>query len=136
MSARIDFAVFLAVIAATLAVAVAVGRSSPARADELIVLDDGPYRHGRHDLPPPYYYRPYPYHRPHERVVVIAPPPPVVVEPAPAVVAPPPIQTAAAPAPYCREYQTVTVVDGKPVPSYGQACRQPDGSWKIVSRNP
>ena len=34
---------------------------------------------------------------------------------------------------YCREYQTETQVGGKTQQMYGRACRQPDGSWKIVS---
>lgn len=34
---------------------------------------------------------------------------------------------------YCREYQQKVVVDGKEQNAYGTACRQPDGSWKIVS---
>ncbi len=34
---------------------------------------------------------------------------------------------------YCREYQTTVTIDGKDERAYGTACRQPDGSWKIVS---
>jgi surface antigen len=34
---------------------------------------------------------------------------------------------------YCREYQQTITIDGKKENSYGTACRQPDGSWKIVS---
>lgn len=34
---------------------------------------------------------------------------------------------------YCREYQQTIVVDGERQQGYGTACRQPDGSWKIVS---
>jgi surface antigen len=34
---------------------------------------------------------------------------------------------------YCREYQTNVTVEGKSEKAYGTACRQPDGSWKIVS---
>lgn len=34
--------------------------------------------------------------------------------------------------PYCREYQTTAVIGGKKQQLYGTACRQPDGSWKIV----
>jgi len=34
---------------------------------------------------------------------------------------------------YCREYQTQSNVNGKTQQVYGKACRQPDGSWKIVS---
>ncbi|HSE76532.1 MAG TPA: RT0821/Lpp0805 family surface protein [Alphaproteobacteria bacterium] len=33
----------------------------------------------------------------------------------------------------CREYQTTVTVDGKTERAYGTACRQPDGSWKIVN---
>jgi surface antigen len=34
---------------------------------------------------------------------------------------------------YCREYQQTVTIDGKPQQSYGTACRQPDGSWKVQS---
>ena len=34
---------------------------------------------------------------------------------------------------YCREYQEKVVIDGKTHSAYGKACRQPDGSWKIVN---
>lgn len=34
---------------------------------------------------------------------------------------------------YCREYQQTVVVGGQEEQAYGTACRQPDGSWKIVS---
>lgn len=33
----------------------------------------------------------------------------------------------------CREYQTTVTVGGKQEKAYGTACRQPDGSWKIVN---
>lgn len=33
---------------------------------------------------------------------------------------------------YCREYQQEIVVGGQRQQGYGQACRQPDGSWKVV----
>ena len=32
---------------------------------------------------------------------------------------------------YCREYQQTITVGGEQQQSYGTACRQPDGSWKI-----
>ena len=35
---------------------------------------------------------------------------------------------------YCREYQTVIRVGGRSEQGYGTACRQPDGSWKMVNR--
>lgn len=34
---------------------------------------------------------------------------------------------------YCREYQQEIIVAGERQQSYGTACRQPDGSWKIES---
>jgi surface antigen len=33
---------------------------------------------------------------------------------------------------YCREFQTSVTIDGKSEGAYGTACRQPDGSWKVV----
>ncbi|HET7833953.1 MAG TPA: RT0821/Lpp0805 family surface protein [Gallionella sp.] len=32
----------------------------------------------------------------------------------------------------CREYQTTVTVSGKKERAYGTACRQPDGSWRVV----
>jgi surface antigen len=34
---------------------------------------------------------------------------------------------------YCREYQQTVIIDGQQHQAYGTACRQPDGSWKIVN---
>lgn len=34
---------------------------------------------------------------------------------------------------YCREYQQTVTVGGEQQEAYGTACRQEDGSWKIVS---
>lgn len=33
----------------------------------------------------------------------------------------------------CREYTTSVVIDGKTQKAYGTACRQPDGTWRIVN---
>ena len=33
---------------------------------------------------------------------------------------------------YCREFQSTVTVAGKSDQAYGTACRQPDGTWKIV----
>lgn len=33
---------------------------------------------------------------------------------------------------YCREFQNTIVVGGRQEQAYGTACRQPDGSWKVV----
>ena len=34
---------------------------------------------------------------------------------------------------YCREYQQTVTVGGQAQSGYGTACRQPDGSWKVVN---
>ena len=34
---------------------------------------------------------------------------------------------------YCREYQATASVGGKITKTYGTACRQPDGSWKLIN---
>ena len=34
---------------------------------------------------------------------------------------------------YCREYQQTVTIAGRTEEAYGTACRQPDGSWKIIS---
>ena len=33
---------------------------------------------------------------------------------------------------YCREYLTKADINGKEQKIYGKACRQPDGSWKVI----
>lgn len=33
---------------------------------------------------------------------------------------------------YCREYQTSVNIDGKSEQAFGTACRQSDGTWKVV----
>ena len=33
---------------------------------------------------------------------------------------------------YCREYHSTVTIDGEEHKSYGTACRQPDGAWKIM----
>jgi surface antigen len=35
---------------------------------------------------------------------------------------------------YCREFQQTVTVGGQTQQAYGTACRQPDGTWKIVSQ--
>ncbi|MEE3623263.1 hypothetical protein UCD39_04585 [Nitrospirillum sp. BR 11752] len=78
--------------------------------------------------PPPVYVEPPPVYT--APVVVQAPPPP------PAVVAPP-VQTVAAKPAYdqsnCREYTSTITVAGQPTQQVGTACRQPDGSWRIMN---
>lgn len=34
---------------------------------------------------------------------------------------------------YCREYQQTVTIGGKTEEAYGTACRQPDGSWKVIN---
>ncbi|QCO03798.1 hypothetical protein [Azospirillum argentinense] len=119
--------------------------SGPAQARSSVFLSFGgpvypdyppPYRHF-HGYPPPVY-------------VVPAPPPVVYVQPAP-VPAPSPTVVFTEPAPVpiaatptgpaytarngqlCREYQTTVMVGGLAQPGYGTACRQPDGSWRVVN---
>lgn len=38
-----------------------------------------------------------------------------------------------APGAYCREYQATATVGGQVQRTYGTACRQPDGVWKIMN---
>jgi len=33
----------------------------------------------------------------------------------------------------CREYRTTVTIGGKQEDAYGTACRQPDGSWRVVN---
>lgn len=33
---------------------------------------------------------------------------------------------------YCREFQQTVTIGGKTEQAYGTACRQPDGTWKVV----
>lgn len=73
-------------------------------------------------LPPPAYYYPPP--------TYYAPPPPAYYAPPPAYYAPPPVQAPAGQE--CREYRSTVNVGGVRQPIYGTACRQPDGSWRIV----
>jgi hypothetical protein len=126
----------LAALAILAAIATALATAPSARADGLTIVTGGPV------YAPPYGppYGPHgphfgPYRRPPPAVVVVepAPPPVVVVQPAPVAATPAPAPTAQ---PYCREFQTQTMVGGQPQPSYGTACQQPDGSWKIVSQKP
>jgi hypothetical protein len=63
---------------------------------------------------------------------VVYAPRPVYVAPAPVYVVPPPAQVVVAPTSTCRSYQTTVVVGGVPHQVAGTACRQPDGSWRVV----
>jgi hypothetical protein len=87
--------------------------------------------------PPAYYYPPPVYYAP----PVYYYPPPVYYAPPPAIAYAQPAPVAAQPTspPYtrngqtCREYQSTAIIGGRPQPSYGTACLQPDGSWRIVN---
>ena len=93
---------------------------------------------------PSYYHHPYygPRHYYGSRVVFVEPPPVVYGAPPPVVYAQPapnaPLDATPASAPYrtsdgryCREYQAQVMVNGAPQASYGTACQQPDGSWRV-----
>ncbi|MDE1900500.1 MAG: hypothetical protein KGI37_02505 [Alphaproteobacteria bacterium] len=46
--------------------------------------------------------------------------------------APPPIYTDQSTGAYCREFSQQIIIDGRPQESYGTACLQPDGTWRIM----
>lgn len=84
-----------------------------------------------------HYHTGYSHYPPPPRVVYVTPPSPPVVY---GYAAPPPLAAVptspvhrAANGRYCREYQADIRVDGVPQPSYGTACLQPDGSWRVAN---
>jgi hypothetical protein len=127
---------------AALVLAVSIATAVPAAAGGGVGVTFGfggypqPY-YGHHRQGPPFYYGPprafYApppvYYAPPR--VYYAPPvyfaPPVYVQPAP-VYAPPQVQRG-----NCREYQSTAMVNGSVVPSYGTACQQPDGTWRLIN---
>ncbi len=83
--------------------------------------------------PPPAYQQGYAAPPPTQGYV--PPPPPTAYRQSGQAVAPqpaPPVQ-AAFDTSYCREYTTTTVIDGTEQKSHGTACRQVDGTWRIVN---
>jgi hypothetical protein len=58
-------------------------------------------------------------------VVEPPPPPPVAVAPAPQVIGQD-----------CREFTAPVTVNGQSVEATGEACLQPDGTWKVVQNTP
>jgi hypothetical protein len=101
--------------------------ASPAAADSNVYFGVGVGGHRHHDYGYGYggsYYR----HssRPPD---IYYPPPAVIYEQPPAVVYAPPRRQDQ----LCREYQSSAVIDGRKQPTYGTACRQPDGSWRIIN---
>jgi hypothetical protein len=122
----------LSVLAGVLAAAILLFGASPASARVFVHLGIGvpvfagpPVFYG----PPPYYYPPPP------PPAYYAPPPPASYYPPPASAEPagPPESNGAYSTETCREYQTTTRIDGAMHPSYGTACLQPDGTWRIVN---
>lgn len=88
-----------------------------------------PYPYPYYAYPPPVYGVPAP---------AYVAPPAYVSPPQPTYVSPPAPAPLAAPMPAqqssdCREYQTTITVAGRQQPAYGVTCRQPDGSWRIVT---
>ncbi|HRJ61898.1 MAG TPA: hypothetical protein PKZ97_13080 [Azospirillaceae bacterium] len=75
-----------------------------------------------------YYRRPPNIYYPPPAVVYPSPPPDVVY-----VVPNAPAEVQRADRTYCREYTTQTTIAGKRQQTYGTACRQPDGSWRIIN---
>ena len=89
--------------------------------------------------------------RHHVRHVAYAPPRPPVYMPPPAYAPPPaypapydqsyqaPYQPSPYGAPwqysqaYCRQYSGSLNIDGRSQPSYGTACLQPDGTWRVIN---
>lgn len=83
------------------------------------------------------------------RPVYVVPPPVVYGPPVMVYGAPPPVAYAVPPGPVqavpasptftdpagrlCREYQSTVTVGGVRQPSYGTACRMPDGTWRIMN---
>lgn len=78
--------------------------------------------------PPAYYYAPPAYYYPPPAYYY----PPPVYYPPPAYAPPPGAAYGQAENQTCREYQSTTTIDGRPQPTYGTACLQPDGTWQIV----
>ena len=117
--ARTIFAGILALGAASIALA-----PSPAAARVHIGIGIGVPLFAPAYPAPVYVYPPYYY----------APPPAYYVPPSPpAYYAPPQVASPAlTPAAECREYSTTETIAGAQQQVFGTACRQPDGTWRIV----
>jgi hypothetical protein len=100
--------------------------------------DRGHHGHGWHDhnahsrySAPRFFFRTsyVPVYRPPVyRSVTYVTPPPVIYNSQPTIMASNlPAQD------YCREYQATTTIGGQVNKSFGTACLQPDGSWKIIN---
>ena len=109
--------------------AVALGvASTGAEARGFVGLSFGFPIYSSYAAPPPYYYAPPP--------VVYAPPPVTYAPPAYGYPAPAPAYGYSAPTrsydAQCEPYESSTYIDGVPQTITGTACRQPDGTWRIV----
>src|SRR5262245_44369171 len=109
---------------ALLAAGIACGAAAPALARGGVSFSLGVPLGAPYYYPPPVYYPPPPVYYAPPPPVVYSPPPPVTYAPAPVAA---PVRTGT-----CREYQATTTIDGRPQPTYGTACLQADGSWRIV----
>jgi hypothetical protein len=122
----------LSVLAGLLAAGVLLFSASPASARVFVHLGVGvPVFAG-----PPVFYGPPAYYYPPPPPAYYAPPPPPTYYPPPANAEPvsgPPTSNSSYSTETCREYQTTTRIDGAMHPSYGTACLQPDGTWRIVN---
>jgi len=110
-------------LGAALAVAAVTAALAPAPAEARGFVSFGvgvPLGPAYYPPPPAYYYYP----------------PPAYYAPPPVAYAPPPPVAAAPVEPtgqHCREYQATSTIDGRPQQTYGTACQQPDGTWRIVN---
>ena len=110
---RLGFRIVLGVLGGGFALSVVALATAPAAHARVVVGVGLGFPTPLYYSPPPVVYAPPP--------VIYAPPPPVAYVPAPAA------------QPQCREYQTQTMIDGRPQPSHGTACLQPDGTWRLVN---
>ena len=111
-------------------VGLALGIGAGVLAGTALYLATSPYYYG------PAYYTPYPapvayYAQP--PVVYAQPPQEVYQQPQPVMQQPAPQQVSMADNSYCREYDTMSRINGVITPTHGTACYQPDGSWQIVN---
>lgn len=99
------------------------------------------YHHRRHHYRPHYrphyrsHYRPY-----YPPPAVIYAPPPVVYAPPPAVIYRSPVQATptseiyrARNGQYCREFQSTATINGGVQDTYGTACQDAGGTWRVVN---
>lgn len=133
VSARRTAGPILRRLAAALAIgAAAAVFAAPAQADSRVYVGVGvgsSYGYG-HGYGHGYYG--YSYRRPPN---VYLPPPAVIYEQEPDVVyvQPPAARVERVDRSYCREYTSSATIAGKKQPTFGTACRQPDGSWRIIN---